>query len=247
MPVKNTFLFISSALILLNITGCNKNTVSSTNLNTPGIYVIAAVASHGANQTKVTVDLSTGAKISADPVDLSSGDELIATSDTTSFTLTRAAKGRYEAVFPFNYSAPYTIALKRQAYIDAPSTLATLPVPFTINTPAANQVFLSGSAISLNWSPANFADAFSVKYNTTCTDTTGRHVNTVGIASHVDSGSLAIQSATLLPTQVGLDTTKSCLCNLTLTRERNGSVDPNYMGGSMVAKQIRSLSIVLNP
>ena len=238
------------SLSLIMLTACS-DSVNSENIKTSGISAIMSVVSKDNAQTEVSAHLN----VDSNPVNLSVGDSLVATANGISTIMVRqAAAGDYLATFPFDGAFQYTVALTRVNDPDAPNSTVTLPSVFTISQPVNNQSFPAGAAINIGWSPSNINSTFgsltntlTLKYSTTCTSIAGQIMTSSGVKVITDSGTYTLSQATLSNDfSATIDTSKTCLCGLSLTRSTTGTIDPALAGGSISGVQQRVRSVFVN-
>jgi len=225
-------------LCFLPLAACS--TVDSTDIKTSGIDASITLNATGNNSTAVEVSLSSG----SDGVRLIDGDTLVATSGASSKTLS-GTDGFYDTTFGTDAGAVYTIELRRPNDPNASSSVS-LPAPFTITAPAANQLFPSGSNVNVQWSPA-MNSVLIYAYTTSCTDTAGGSVQKSNSISVVGiNGGYTIATANLLPS--GIDPNITCVCNVNLIHQVQGTISPNLKSGSTItAAQLRNISFLINP
>ena len=235
-------LFVTLGLCTV-LSACN--TVNSKDLKTSGITADITIDG-SSSQTSVTAFLSTGSGLGADPVNLDPGDTLSTSDGTNSQVMVKASNGKYITSFPGNTSKPYTVSLTRNADVDAPNTAVTLPAPFTINSPTANQTFVSNAPIPLTWSPAAGSGTLKTNHSVDCTDNTGATLSS-NSASYTISNTGNTSITLSMPTPSPGTTLASCSAIITLKLSTNGTVDPAYGSGSIVGRQTRSVSILVTP
>ncbi|MDQ6983849.1 MAG: hypothetical protein Q9M44_03955 [Ghiorsea sp.] len=234
--LKRIHLLLIAALFISS--GC---TVDSSDIKTSGMDATITVSSTGSNSTSVNVSLISG----SDDVKLIDGDVLVSTRDGVRKTLSKLSSGSYETTFSSDTSAAYTIELQRPNDPNASSSV-NLPAPFSITAPTKNQLFASGTNVDVQWTPA-ISSVLDYAYSTSCTDTAGGSVQKSDTISVVGiNGGYTIASANLLPT--GIDPNITCVCNVNLIRQVQGTISPALKSGSTItASQTRNISFLINP
>lgn len=225
-----TTLFISSAC-----------TVDSSDIKTSGMDTAITVSSTGSNSTSVHVSLKSG----SDDIKLINGDVLVSTRSGVRKTLSKLSAGSYETTFPSDTNATYNIELQRPNDPNASSSV-NFPAPFTITAPNSNQLFSSGSNVNVQWTPS-MSGVLDYAYTTSCTDTSGGSVQKSDTISVVGiNGGYTIATANLLPS--GIDPNITCVCNVNLIQQAQGTISPALKSGSTItASQTRNISFLINP
>jgi hypothetical protein len=220
---------------------CTK--VASTDLKTSGMSASMNVTADGTGKSTANAQLFVGDSL-VDRVDLVGGDTLTATAGNQTQTLQRT-----NVLNVVTYSADfqgadqegtkYTIAFTRASDTNAPNSIATMPAPFSILTPAASASFSrAGDDITITYAGGT-SDKMSWLASG-CIQTVGTQYLTG------DPGTFTITKGTLKPDAQSAMAT--CNVTITLYRTRSGQLDPAYgHGGSIFAQQTRTLTISSKP
>lgn len=229
------------AAAVLSLWGCSCETVDSGDIKTSGLYadLEAEATGNGRTQLKASLTLGQG---SLTYLRLAEGETLVASSGATSKTMSRTTlfgATWYEAELATDAAdAPFTIALTRVADTSAPSSTVTLPRPFTLTAPAANQVVSrAGGPLQVTWQVAGSGDELRLSASGPC-------INSVSELTLSDSG------AHQLPAFSARTDEAATTCNVVvkLARLRHGTVDPAYgKGGDFVARVTRQVAISSTP
>jgi hypothetical protein len=227
-------------LLGLLVAGCSKETTSSRNIRTAGIAALIDVYADTDTTATVHVELKVGGSSANVFVGLDDGDQLIATADDETKTLTTTDDvGVYEASFSgVAADTPFSVVLQRPKDITAENNSGTLPPPFTLDKPKDDQS-RKDDELEVTWAPSGTDDGMDFDFDGTC------------IFPHTesplsDSGSLTLAKGTLEST--GGDMPKACKITLDAQRSRPGSADPEFDKESYFRlHQRRSTSFVSAP
>ena len=131
----------------------------------------------------------------------------------------------------------FVVDFQRTLDDGAPRSVATLPAPFAIAAGAASTS--RAAALDLDWSPGS-ADQMSWSASGDCIDS-------VGQVPVDDSGTTTI-AANTLKKRAAAGTPDSCTVTVTMTRFRDGDLDPGYgKGGAAYGVQERTLTFTSTP
>jgi hypothetical protein len=225
-------------------TGCS-NTASN-NVTTDGIYADLSVTADGSGSTVASASLRVGGVTSNTFLDLDPSDSLVAYAGSQSSPMSRnelLGAIWYDATFALDSSnLPVKIAFLRtaQGAVSAPNSTATMPADLVVTGPVQDTSFSrSADAVTVTWSGSGQSDPLTWSITGDCV--VGQFVNPIS-----DSGTLTIPAGAIQPQQN--QGANSCQATITLTRTRAGVLDPAYgEGGSMVAKQVRTVRILSAP
>jgi hypothetical protein len=245
---KEILMRYTSLSLALLLFGCER--VESTDVRTSGIYADLDVVARGDGDSTVSASLRVGGPRSNTYLELVEGDALTAHQgedetemDEHSFPLGPVT---YDARFEVDdENTPFRIEFAREAHDEveencrgggAPNSFATLPAPFALDGPGADQTFSRADAdIEITWSPNGFRDAMTWTVSGSCIHTESGDISG-------DPGRVSIERGRLR----ALDNRQAETCSMTveLVRTRAGAVDPAYgEGGSFSARQVRAISL----
>lgn len=222
--------------------GCTD--VSSADLKTQGITARLLVAADGTGATTSTAVLNVDTNLT-DFVQLASGDTLVTDVSTQSEPMASENVGgviTYSAAFT-GQDAPgtqYTVVFNRAAgNASAPASVATIPQPFNIS-PLTRQTFSrANDDIVLQYATSGSTDQMSWSISGSCLNVLA------GQTLSGDPGTFTITKGSLVSKAAGGD--QNCQATLTLTRAREGTLDPAYGGGSIYGQQQRSVTFTSSP
>jgi hypothetical protein len=222
--------------LLVLVTACTK--VNSEDILTHGMNAQIEARGDSFGNTSVSATLYLGDPINLNFVELSTGDQLLASSGAMSKTMQESSIlniTSYNAQFSTNTAdEEFEVAFIRTVDNGAPSSTVTLPDPFDIE-PYTNPVSRAAD-MTMAWS-APGQDKLEWSISGSCIDA-------AGAALQADTGGALVPAGTIKkrmstgPNDVVPD---SCEATLQLTRSRDGDLDPGYgKGGSIVGTQVRS-------
>jgi hypothetical protein len=201
------------------------------------------VASDETGNTKTTVVLNVDTN-ATDFVTLSAGDSLAATANgsTTQPLAEDSILGEVDYVTSFagesGGGTPYIVAFRRAKDASAPSSTCTLPVPFALQAPAAQASFSrSLNDITVTYAPSGSGDKMSYGVQGDCV----AGVTAQSVAG--DTGSIVIPKGSLIAGAQGSAQSGNCTMTITVTRQRSGAIDPHFAGGTIVAQQVRTVTV----
>lgn len=225
------------ALLAIVLGACAKT--DSEDLLTHGMSAELEAKATGDGTTVVSATLFVGDPSSLNFVELQGDDALIATNSGQQMEMSEASLGNivsYSAVFTTDEEGDeFTIDFERSLDAGAPDSSVTLPAKYTVDAVATAQS--RAQDLVLSWDEPS-DDNMSWSADGSCiqltTDTIDANATDVTIAAN-----------TLLPVQ-GAD--PSCQVTITLTRQRQGDLDPGYgHGGQIVGTQVRTVVFTSNP
>lgn len=229
--------------LLVLMTACTK--VDSQDILTHGMNAQIEARGDSFGNTTVSTTLYLGDPINLNFVELSAGDELIATTGTSSKPMQESSIlniTSYTAQFSTNAAdEEFEVAFDRTVDAGAPSSTVTLPDPFDIE-PYTNPVSRAGD-MTIAWSgPGTDKLAWSIS---------GSCIDAAGAAVQADTGGALLPAGTIkkrMPANANDVVPDSCEATLQLTRSRDGDLDPGYgKGGSIVGTQVRSTTFTTAP
>ncbi len=227
-----------ACFVCVSAAGCTD--LSSADLKTAGMSTTMSVTADGTGRTTATAQFNVDSN-GTDFVNLSSGDTAVAQVAGVSQTMSESnALGdiSYQTSFTGEDQGGtlYTIALDRSSDVSAPSSTCTLPNGFDVTSPTSSGTFSRSANLTVTYDNAGTSDTMTWSLYG-C----GAGAGTVT----GDSGSFTIAAGTL--SQNG-SVQGACQYTLTLTRSRQGEVDPHYgSGGSIVAQQVRTVTFNTTP
>jgi hypothetical protein len=229
--------------LLVLITACTK--VDSEDILTHGMNAQIEARGDAFGNTTVTTTLYLGDPINLNFVELSSGDELIATNGANSKPMQESSIlniTSYSAQFSTNVAdEEFEVAFIRTVDNGAPSSTVTIPDPFDIE-PYTNSVSRAAD-MTIAWSaPGSDKMEWSVS---------GSCIDAAGAALQADTGGALLQAGTIkkrMSTGPNDVVPESCEATLQLTRSRDGDLDPGYgKGGSITGTQVRTTTFTTSP
>jgi hypothetical protein len=233
----------TACAIVAGSSGCTS--IQSSDLKTAGMTATMTVAADGTGSTKATVALNVDNN-PTDFVSLSSGDSLTATAGgSASRSLSQdTVLGEIDYVASFSgeggTGTPYLVAFNRSTETSAPVSECTLPEPFEIVQPAPGASFSrSASDLTIAYAPAGSADAMSYSVQGSCVS----QVSGQTVAG--DPGVIVIPKGTLVAASSGQGGAQSgaCQVSITVVRQRQGTLDPHFAGGTIVGEQVRGVMV----
>ena len=188
-------------------------------------------------------------------ITLSNGDYLIANLEGVQKELEQNPIEDTIYLANYNFNAEnqnLTLSLIRNGNVDAPNSTVVMPARFNINTPNPDDVYMNGEDITVTWSPAITGTTASISIYGLCA---GIPPNTFGVDYYYernvpDNGSFTAPVIDILDVNGEyntMDTDTNCSARLIVERIKIGSLDSNYRGGSIIAKQIVRLDFFLDP
>jgi hypothetical protein len=233
----NRSALVCLSLIGLSALGCSKETTSSKNIKTGGIAALIDVYADTDTSATVHVKLVVGGSDSNTYVDLEGSDELSATADGETKTLSAVETGIYEVKFSgVGEDSEFSVTLDRPDDETASENSGTLPAPFTLDEPTG-ELSREKDALEVTWDPAS-GDKMNLEFHGDCIYPYGKDVP--------DTGSYTVKADTLNST--GGDMPEACDLDLDADRIREGTADPKFDRESWFRlHQRRKVSFVSNP
>ncbi len=235
---------LALAVFLIPLAACSKT--ASEDIKTSGIYATIGARADGSGMTRVSAELFIGNPINLNFVELSADDELVASHAGQAKPMIESELLNivsYSATFPTEAAGEtFEVAFERGPDdVSAPSSLATLPAPFTLAAPPASSSRAAG--MTLTWSPSGTADRMSLTIDGPCIDVA--YIPVTG-----DPGTVTIAAGTLkkkLAPQ-GETVEDSCQARVRIDRSRPGQLDSHYgKGGDIAGVQARMAMFTTAP
>nr|HEX4315292.1 hypothetical protein [Kofleriaceae bacterium] len=217
----------------------------SDDLLTHGIYADLAAQATGDGTTLVTATLYVGDPVDLNFVELQGDDQLIATHDTDTEVMTQVELGNivgHQASFQTDMEGDdFHIDFKRTVDAGAPDSVATLPAPFTIDTPPTSAS--RAQDLTLTWTSADDDTPMMWSATGECITGTNGTVN-------AGSNALTISANTFVQAGPGSGSgaAESCTVSFAIQRQLQGTLDPGYgQGGTIFGTQARAIQFTSNP
>jgi hypothetical protein len=229
--------------------GCQK--VNSTDVRTSGVYAEFVVTAQSTREAKVDATLWVGGALSNTYLALTGPDHLIAYVGSDAYPMQGHADlvQHYSALIPYPAAdTELRVAFERGANdVSAPGSTVIVPGLFALAPLTRNQYSRANDTIEIDWAPFDPTQVVSWSVYGAC-------VQALGEASAVDDGRVAIPAGTLKkPPNPGPDEEHhpippdQCTATASVTKSRNGQVDPAFTGGTFTASQERSLTFTSAP
>ena len=238
-------MMISLSILSVGLSvGCES--AESEDIRTSGMYPNMSIVSDGAS-SQADVIIRVGGPTSNTFVNLTSGDTLtVAVNDDQPVTMTENNLGDY-----YQYSATlneteedtqFTFALTRENDDSAPESIVTLPAPFSISSPLSENLFSrENDDVVVTWEPSGQGDSMTLYLGGDC-------IEDYSDASLDDTGSHTISAGTLALDEEDDQFDSSCSVDVTIRRNRVGTVDAVFDEGVLLtATQVRSSSFQSEP
>jgi hypothetical protein len=215
----------------------------SEDLLTHGIYADLSAQANGDGTTLVTATLYVGDPIDLDFVELTGDDELLAIHDTDSEEMTQVELGNivgHQASFPTDMEGDaFTIDFERTVDAGAPSSIATLPAPFTLDaTPTSAS---RAQDLVLTWTTADDSTPMTWAATGSCITGTNGTIPAGGASSYTIAANTLVAAA-------GSNVPESCTVSFQIQRALPGTLDPGYgQGGTIFGVQARAFQLTSNP
>ncbi len=223
--------------LLLAVLGC-ETLDSETLRGNDELHATFEVTIEDDGVTEVEAVLRVGGPLSNVTLDLSDGDELVASADRTSDVLRRKrvlGMISYIAELPTDRGGTdLQVALFRPNDVDAPGTYVTLPERIVVRQPEAGDAFSwDGESITVAWSPSRQPGTVLLDFNGSCGDFDFH--TTKELESDPGRATYAIDD--LVPAHIRA-AANGCGVDISLTRRIEGVIDRSYgEGGHIVAKR----------
>lgn len=230
------------ALLALLVGGCSKS--DSGDILTSGMYGSISARAEGDGKTRVITSLFLGQPIDLNFIELSDDDKLVVRHAGQEMT---PSEGEilnivsYTATFSTDAEGEmFEVSFQRTVDAGAPSSVATLPTPFTLAAPPAASS--RAAAMSLTWSPSGSANAMTASIDGSCIDPL--NVQITG-----DTGTVTIPAGMIKKKtpQQGQTIADSCTAEIRIERSKPGSLDSHFgKGGSVLGIQSRKATFTSN-
>ena len=230
------------AVLALLLGGCSKS--DSGDILTSGMYGSISARAEGDGRTRVITSLFLGQPIDLNFIQLSADDKLVVRHAGQEMT---PSEGdilnivSYTATFSTDAEGEmFEVSLQRTVDAGAPSSIATLPTPFTLTAPPATSS--RAAAMTLTWSPGGSANAMSAVIDGACIDQV-----TVPITGDPGSVTIAAGMIKKKTAQQGQTIADSCTAEVRIERSKTGTLDSHFgKGGSVLGIQSRKATFTTN-
>jgi hypothetical protein len=236
--------FAMSAVALVASAACTS--IQSSSIKTSGMSAYLRVIGDNTGTTTASAQFNVDTN-ATDFVDLSSGDTAVASTGSLSQTMSRTdilGAISYQTTFSGQDAEGtlYTIALNRASDVSAPSSTVTMPHPFNITAPTSSASFSrTTSDIAVTYDNSGSTDQLSWSAQGNCING-----QPSGVISP-DSGSFTIPKGTITPADAS-QADATCQVTLSVTRVRQGTIDPHYgSGGSIASEALRTVTFNSTP
>ncbi len=223
------------ALFALLVGGCSKS--DSGDILTSGMYGAISARAEGTGSTNVYTSLYLGKPVDLNFIQLTDGDKLIVRHAGQNKTASESELLNivsYSASFPTDAAGEmFEVSFERTVDAGAPSSVVTLPAPFTLAAPPATSS--RAAAMTLTWSPSGSGDTMHAVLDGACIDALD-----LGITG--DTGTVTIPAGMIKKRtpQQGQTIDDSCTAELRIERSKMGTVDSHFgKGGSAFGIQSR--------
>jgi hypothetical protein len=227
-------------ILITALAGCS--TTDSSDVLTSGIYAGITASAPGNGSTQVSATLYLGNPINLNFVELTGDDKLVASHDGQDKVMVESELlnivSHSVSFDSDNENDEFSVAFDRTVDDGAPDSSVTLPAKFDIAVPATTE-WSRQAAYSVQWSPAS-TDQMRWEARGDCIETTSESLPD-------DTGGVII-SANRIQKRMGDGVADTCPITLTLTRARQGDLDPGYgKGGSIEGWQVRTIDLTTTP
>ncbi|MBL8953276.1 MAG: hypothetical protein JNK82_21030 [Myxococcaceae bacterium] len=165
------------------------------------------------------------------------------TTELTEFSLLGVVS--YSASVPVDAEGTqFTVALTRKKDSGAPSSVATLPGAFTIDA-LTGSFSRAAAGPTIRWSSAVGADPMTLSIEGPCIDNFS--ANLASGATDYTVAANALKKKMASTTDGGTAVPDSCTVTAQIARERAGTRDPGYGGGTVLGIQRRSVDFTTAP
>ncbi|MEO7092582.1 MAG: hypothetical protein ABI175_04975 [Polyangiales bacterium] len=230
------------ALFALLVGGCSKS--DSGDILTSGMYGSIHARAEGDGKTHVVTSLFLGQPIDLNFIELSDDDKLVVRHAGQEMTPSEGELLNivsYTATFNTEAEGEmFEVAFQRTVDAGAPSSIATLPTPFTLAAPPATSS--RAAAMTLTWSPSGSGNTMTASIDGSCID-----LVTVPITG--DTGSVTIPADMIKKkmAQQGQTIPDSCTAEIRIERQKMGTLDSHFgKGGSVQGIQARKATFTTN-
>lgn len=219
-------------------------TTESDSVLTRGMYAQISATADGSGETTVGATLFLGPPSDLNFIDLEGGDQLIAHHGGQAQTMSeQILLGVVSHTARFAADAAdetFEVELRRDVDAGAPSSRVSLPAPFALDGVPAS--VSRGAAFGVSWTGAALAPGDRMQWTAE-----GTCVELASGAIAGDPGSVTMPAGTFVK-RGGQNIADACAVKVTVTRERDGDVDPAYgEGGAALGVQTRSVTFTSTP
>jgi len=219
-------------------------TTESDSVLTSGMYAQISATATGTGETTVSATLYLGDPSKLNFIDLEGDDQLIAHHESQSKVMSESILLNivsHTATFPAdNEGDTFEVEFQRDVDAGAPSTLVSLPAPFTLGTVPPN--VSRAAAFGVNWTGPSLTPGDRMRWSAE-----GQCIELAGGAITGDPGSVTVPANTFKK-KAGDNVPDSCQVKVTVTRERDGDLDRAYgKGGTALGFQARSVTYTSTP
>lgn len=230
------------SLLALCVATAACTTTESDNILTRGMYASIEARAEGNGSTTVSTSLFLGPPSDLIFIDLVAGDQLIAHHGDEFKTMTEIIFLNivsHTATFQGDLEdEEFEIEFRRRIDPGAPSSIVTLPAPFTLgNVPASAS---RNADFGVNWTGAG-ATVDPMRWSAS-----GSCIESAAGAIPGDPGSVTMPAGTFRKLS-GQNVPDSCQVTVTITRERAGDVDRAFEDGTATGVQRRSVTFTSTP
>ena len=233
---------VSTVLLASGLAACSDNTGGST--ATSAISPDFSVSAAPNSITFVYGRLQAEGFAS---VRLPDSDALIATAGgqvkQLRWTVDPLGTGRYAAsLTQLDAGTVITIALSRGDGGDAPNSQVTMPAALGVTAPLAGASVTAGDNLLVSWVPSGTPDQMQVVMRAVrCTRSGAGSTISTTVAGDPGSATVAVDPSLLPPLASG----EQCEVDVQVQRVIHGTVDPAYAGGTIEARQLDAVRIVV--
>jgi hypothetical protein len=233
-----------SLFALLTTTAAACTTTESDNILTRGMFASIEARADGNGSTTVSTSLFLGPPSDLIFIDLVAGDQLLAHHGDEFKTMTEIIILNivsHTATFQGDAEdEEFEIEFRRRVDPGAPSSLVSLPAPFTLgNVPASVSRNVD---FGVNWTGSSSGATDRMRWSAS-----GSCIESASGVIAGDPGSVTMPAGTFRKLS-GQNVADSCQVTVTVDREREGDVDPAFgEGGTATGLQRRSLTFTSTP
>ena len=228
-------------LVLAALTGCELTT--SEGVNTSNVWADMRLVNKGAGTTRAYATLRVGGELSNTYLDLAPGDSMSVRvaggqsqvlSESVSDLINAASYGTDVSVNPGD---AVTFTLTRAEGESAPNSSAVLPPALSVSSPAAGaSVSRANDDIRVQWGPTG-TDRIEVRAFGSCIEGFFTELSS-------DTGEFTIQRGTLVREN---EDGSTCEITVEVKRQRGGTLDAAFRGGTIYGIQEREVKVTSTP
>ncbi|MBI5532681.1 MAG: hypothetical protein HY898_08210 [Deltaproteobacteria bacterium] len=239
--MRKVLILASLVALALTAGACSskKETVSSNDIKTHGIYAAIDVIGTSTGNVTVRAELKVGGEDSNTHVILDNGDKITATGGTETKTLTASSEGLYEAQFSGSeLDTAYKIDFQRPSDTSAPNSNGKIPGPFEISALPTTKPSRANDDLVIKWTPSEAKDDIYIYVKGDCIyDYENTKITQ-------DPGTFTIPKGTLKSTGEKDGEPNDCSLKVTVIKIRPGSLDPAFGSGYVHLQQRREATFV---